>query len=172
MSDYLIASYATKGSRYVESLNKQSALFGYRHRGYIFDDQGSWAANTKMKWHAIKRAFNSGADRVVWVDSDCSINPPDSWPDVEFDVGIIDNVHPDHKNRISAGFILFRNTDKCDLFLQEWDKNCRSSTTDHNALTKTIVENVHSAKIENVSWWLEGRHTINALLPDRGEFEG
>ena len=168
--EYLIASFATAGSRYVECIERQAAMWGERYHGFIFDDAGSWGDNCKLKPRAIRKALDR-CHRVLWVDSDCTIDPPELWPDRQFDVGYIDNIHPHHHNRISAGFILFEQTSGTERFLDRWQVNQMRYNTDHGALVEAIKKRGRT-RCENVSYWLSGRHCINTLAPERGAYAG
>ena len=169
MADYIITSYATEGSRYVECVFKQRRLYGKKYIGHIFKSAGRWAENTKLKPAAIRSAFGS-SNIVLWLDSDCEIDPPSSAPDGCWDIGIIDNCHPLHKLRVSAGFILFRNTEKTQAFLDEWDRLNGLHKKDHPAFVEALMTT--DAKVENVTEWLKGRHKINSLAKERGEYAG
>lgn len=171
MTDYKIVSYATEGSIYETCIAQQSALYGSRYIGLAYPDQGSWAANTKLKPWAIREALGD-CDTVLWIDADCIIDAPHNAPAGAWDVGVIENRHPLHKNRISSGFILFRNTRESRAFLDHWDACAQHTRVDHTALTTTIKRMQGKVKIANVTKWLDGRHTINALLPERGEYAG
>lgn len=171
MSDYKIVSYATEGSIYEGCIERQRKMYGGRYIGMVYPDQGSWAANTKLKPWAIREALED-ADTVLWLDADCIIDAPHNAPSGSWDVGVIENRHPGHVNKISAGFILFRNSRESRLFLDYWDTHAKHTQVDHTALTMTIRRMANKVKIANVTKWLDGRHTINALLPERGVYAG
>lgn len=168
--EYLIISYATAGSAYEQCIQRQHEQHGKRFRGFVFHDQGSWAKNTKLKVKAIREGLKQ-ADCVLWIDADCTVDPPGDLPAGDWDIGIVDNIHPTHKNRISAGFILFRNTPATHRMLDHWEMRQQYTATDHGALTMALKES-RRATIINISDWLEGRHSINELLPERGAYVG
>ena len=164
--EYLIVSAATEGSRYVSCLDRQAARYGDMFHGSIVKDQGSWEDNTKIKPDVILAGLDR-ADNVLWIDSDCTIDPPDAFPSDQFDVGIIDNIVATHKCRMSAAFLLFRNTDGARRFLHRWKENNKQFKKDHPALKHTISELDGDVWIANVTPWLAGRHRINDLAPER-----
>jgi hypothetical protein len=129
-------------------------------------DRGSWGENTKLKVDAVLNAFNY-CPNVLWIDSDCEITPPDNVPPGDFDLGFVDNLHPTHKIKISAGFIFFRDTKNTRDFLNLWHHYNKNEPKDHPALLKAI-RRAKFLKIENVTKWL-GPHKINSLAKDRGE---
>lgn len=160
---YLIVSFATEGSEYVECCKKQAELYQHGYMALEVPCRGAWDKNTKIKPEVIYTALRSH-EWVLWVDSDCTIVPPDELPEGTFDVGIVDNIHPEHAAKISAAFILFRSTRKTMEFMRMWLKRCQYSRRDHAPLLYALSKNI--AKVENISGWLEGKHAINNLLPE------
>ena len=167
---YVIVSAATKDSRYVECLEEQRRRHGSRFVGLVVRDRGSWGENTKIKPEALRTVFAQGAEVALWVDADCEVEAPYYLPEGSWDVGVIDNIHPAHVNRISAGFILFRNTGATDRFLRVWEQNMRHTKTDHSPLMRAISKSpVIGVEVKNVTDWLRGKHAINVYAPERGE---
>lgn len=165
--DYLICSAATEGSRYVECIERQRVIFGHRYLGLILPDRGSWAENTKIKTDAIREAFKHH-DRVLWIDSDCIIDPPDDAPEGNWDVCTMYNFHPAHKIKVSAGFIMFRNNVRTRRFLSRWDVENARVDKDHPGFTRAIKRSQGGVIFGDMTEWLKGRHQINALAPERG----
>lgn len=166
MSEYLIVSAATEGSRYVLCLDRQREIHGDKFYGIVVPDRGKWAENTKIKPDAVLAAFEK-SPCVMWLDSDCTINAPAEFPPGEFDIGIIDNIVASHRCRMSAAFILFRDTPMTRLFLNKWKENNQRFSKDHPALKHTIDELRETVKVADVSYWLKGRHSVNDLAPER-----
>lgn len=167
--DYVIVSAATEGSRYVECLEAQRAHYpDHLFVGVILPDQGSWEENTKIKPVAIREAFDV-CSVVLWVDADCLVEPPSELPPGDWDICTLYNVHPHHKLKTSAGFILLRDTANTRRFLDHWDRLNVSFKKDHPAMIRALRCNL---KVADMSAWLGGRHTINAFAPERGVFAG
>lgn len=165
----IICTAATRNSPYEPLLEKQRAHYGNKIVTTILPET-SWSEGTKIKPRCIMEAFN--VDPIVlWVDADCHLDLPSKAPEGSWDVCIFDNIHPKHINKISAAFILFRNTVKARRFLKRWERNNKYSHKDHPAFIKTIREMQNTVKIQNKTDWLKGRHTINALLPERGLYK-
>jgi hypothetical protein len=170
-SYYLICSAATEGSIYVDCLEQQKKHFkGFNYKSFVLPDRGSWEENTKLKPQAIRKAFEH-ADNVLWVDSDCLLDPPDNKPEV-VDVGIFDNIHPEHKCRVSASYIFFRNTKNTQDFLSKWERYNKYYSKDHPAFMKVLKRADRCWKIKNITPWLEGRQHFNVLAKARGHYEG
>jgi len=172
--NYLIISAATVGSAYVNCLEKQRAYFqdlGLNYMGFVLDDRGSWNENTKLKPEAIRKAFKH-CQIVLWVDSDCSVNTPPEVFEGEWDIATTNNIHPLHKCRISAGFILFRKTEKTLKFLELWDELNKKHKKDHPALIQALNHSKSWLNVGDMSAWLKGKHTINKFLRGRGMYEG
>jgi hypothetical protein len=165
--EYLICSAATEGSRYVECIERQRIIFGHRYLGLILPDRGSWEENTKLKPEAIREAFKH-SDVVLWIDSDCLIDPPDSAPDGNWDVCTMYNFHPGHKIKVSAGFIMFRNNARTRRFLARWDVENMRVKKDHPGFTRALNRMPDGLIVSDMTDWLKGRHQINALAPERG----
>jgi len=164
---YLIVSFATEGSEYVACCEKQAELFQHGYRAYLLPSKGAWDKNTKLKPQVIYTALRS-AEWVLWIDADCTINPPDNLPSGTFDIGVIDNIHPEHAAAISAGFILFRRSRQTFDFMRAWLRRCQYSRRDHGAFLYALSKKL--AKVENITPWLEGRHAINNLLPESADW--
>jgi hypothetical protein len=160
---YQIVSFATAGSEYVDCCYQQAELYKHSYTAYILPSMGDWEKNTKLKPRVIRHALMLH-QYVLWVDADCEIEPPDNLPDTQFDLGVIDNIHPEHAARISAGFILFNRTANTKMFMQCWLSRCNYSKRDHAAFMYAI--GLNHAKIANITPWLEGKHAINNLLPE------
>ncbi len=164
--DYLIVSAATKGSKYVACLHNKTYP---RYLPIIYPSRGAWGANTKIKPDAVRDAFRRSSV-VLWVDADCDLDAPESAPEGDWDICTTNNAHPDHKLRVSAAFILFRNTDKTRAFLCLWDRLNKTEKKDHPAFIKAL--GASDAKVADMTDWLKGRHTINALAEWRGKHAG
>jgi hypothetical protein len=160
---YQIVSFATIGSEYVECCHKQARLFKHGYTAYLLPSSGNWERNTKLKPNVIRAALTKHR-YVLWVDADCEIDPPDDLPATQFDVGVIDNVHPQHEARTSAGFILFKRTAPTYSFIRNWMQRCNYSKRDHSAFMYAL--SLNQARIENITQWLKGKHAINNLLPE------
>jgi hypothetical protein len=94
---------------------------------------------------------------------------PDDPPGGDCDLWTLRNIHPGHNNRVSAGFILFRNTDGARGFLNLWRSKNRFAEKDHPALTQALKAT--DAKVGDMTGWLK-RHEINRYMPDRGLYAG
>lgn len=162
---YLIVSAATEGSRYVDCLQEQRQMFGARYLGLVVPDRGDWASNTKIKPDAIREGFNH-ARMVMWVDADCLFAPPDEPPPGNYDIWTAKNICTDHRNRISAAFIMFRNNVRTKAFLRHWERANNRHSKDHPALTRTIQQLRNRVSIGDMTDWL-GYHEINTLAPER-----
>jgi hypothetical protein len=165
--EYLIISASTEGSRYVECLDRQREIHGDRFAGFVMPDRGSWAENTKLKPDAFRLGF-ALHQVCLWVDADCAVNPPDDLPPGEWDVAVTQNIHPNHKCRISAGFILIRNSDRSQRFLDLWERENQQHKKDHPALMRVLRRNSTGFKVLDMTKWLKNRHTINAYATERG----
>jgi hypothetical protein len=174
--NYLITSAATKNSEYVDYLQKQRDYFeskGALYYGMVLEDRGEWRENTKIKPEAILNAFKINLfSMVLWIDSDCIIDPPEEAPLGDWDIGTLKNIHPKHKCKISAGFILFKNTPNTIKFLEKWEQLNKKHVKDHPALMEALGASQSWLKTVDISNWLEGRHTINALAVHRGAHNG
>lgn len=170
--DYVILSAATRGSRYEQCIYKQRKLFkDHRYLGLIVESRGKWAENTKIKPEAVRRGFDE-CPVVLWIDSDCTIDPPDTAPAGDWDICTIRNIHPRHKIKISAGFIMFRDTQPTRNFLDAWDKHNKTAKKDHPAMIHALHDMRGLLHVSDMTPWLAGRHSINALAPERGVFAG
>lgn len=172
--DYLICSAATEGSSYVDCLIKQRDIFEKKQMlyfGQVLKDRGSWSENTKIKPEAIRKAFKI-SDVVLWIDSDCLIDTPKEVFKGNWDIATTENIHPKHKCRISAGFILFRNTHSTKRFLDQWDRLNKRHKKDHPALMESLKLCSPWLKIGDMSEWIKNKHTINELKQERGKYEG
>lgn len=163
---YLVVSAATAGSRYVACLDKQSARLGDRFHGVRLPEVKSWADGTKIKPTAIRQAFKL-SPVVLWVDADCAVNPPADIPVGAWDIGTTYNFHPTHKLKISAGFILFRDTPATRRFLDDWDVCNQRHKKDHPAMMQALKQ-CRVIKVADITGWLRGRCIINDLAQDRG----
>lgn len=164
---YIVVSAATAGSRYVACLDKQSARLGDRFYGVQLPPAQSWEEGTKVKPTAVREAFKV-SPVVLWVDADCTLSPPDTLPVGNWDIGTTYNYHPTHKLKISAGFILLRDTANTRRFLDVWDVLNGRHCKDHPALVQAIRQCKSRLKVADITGWLRGRCIINDLSPDRG----
>jgi len=130
-----------------------------------------WATGTKIKPGVILEHLHM-ADALLWVDADCSVELPETAPNMDFDIGVFDNIITRHKNKISAAFILFRNNENARHFLKKWQQNNLKRRLDHPALIATINQTQETCKIVNLSDWLKGRCIVNAHLPNRTQAAG
>ena len=162
----LIVTAATKGSRYEDCLKIQKETYGDGILTVEFPRM-SWEKGTKIKPEAIRKAFKK-SDVVFWMDSDCWVDLPDELPEGDWDICTTENIHPKHFHRISAGFILLRNTKAVRNFLSEWDNINKRYNKDHPALIKALQRNQRYLKMSDMTEWLKGRHKINVLSPERG----
>jgi len=160
---YQIVTFATEGSEYVDCCYRQAELFQHSYTAYLMKSRGAWDKNTKLKPELLS-VITQRAEWTLWVDADCWLDPPDHLPDGNFDVGIIDNIHPEHKARISACFILFHRTRGTVRLIRDWLRRCNYSSRDHAALLYAL--SLKQADVENITPWLEGRHSYNSLLPE------
>jgi hypothetical protein len=156
---------ATKNSDYEHCLQFHPDL------KVLYPQANNWSAGTKIKPSVILNHLHM-ADALLWVDADCSVTLPEMPPDVDFDIGVFDNIVTKHKNRISAAFILFRNNENARHFLRKWQQNNLMHRKDHPALTVTINQTKETYNIVNLSNWLQGCCVVNAYLPNRGEVIG
>jgi len=162
----IIVTAATKYSVYEACLEQQKAIYGDKIVTYTFPRM-SWERGTKIKPAAIRQAFRK-SDVVLWMDSDCWVDLPDDLPEGDWDICTIENIHPKHFHKISAAFILFRNTKRTRKFLDDWDKLNKRYPKDHPALIKALERNYRYVNVGDMTEWLKGRHKVNVLLPDRG----
>lgn len=170
--DYVIVSAATQGSRYAGCISVQREIYhNHRYIGLVVDDRGSWDENTKIKPDAVRLAleFSSVA---LWIDSDCTIDPPIELPSGDWDICTMRNIHPLHKIKTSAGFILFRDTGRTRQFLDCWDQVNKSFKKDHPGMIRALRKMSGKLKVADMSEWLKGRHHINSLATDRGAYSG
>jgi hypothetical protein len=156
---------ATQNSNYEQCLQYHPDI------AILLPEAKSWAEGTKIKPKVILDNLNK-ADALLWVDADCVVDMPEFPIDLDFDVGVFDNIVTKHKNKISAAFILFRNNQKARQFLQRWKYNCRLHKKDHPALTHTIEQTQHRINIVNLSHLLKNCCIVNAYLPERYIIEG
>lgn len=156
---------ATQGSQYVACLPHHKGI------AVIIPEAKNWHEGTKIKPQVILNHLEQ-ADALLWIDADCAVDLPSEPPEGLWDVGIFDNIVPTHKNRISAAFILFRNSQGAQYFLRRWKHNNSLAAKDHPALTKTINQCKNTVRIQNLSQWLKGRCVVNAYLGHRGRIEG
>ena len=156
---------ATKDSEYEQCLQYHTGI------AVLLPPAQTWKLGTKIKPQVILKHLHQ-ADALLWVDADCKVDIPDIPPDDDFDVGIFDNIVDCHKNKISAAFILFRNTTKARVFLKRWQLNNKLHHKYHPALTQTIEQMQSTVRIKNISDWLKNRCIFNAYLPERGIIEG
>lgn len=162
----IICTAATRNSPYESLLKHHRDYYGDKVITMLLPEM-DWNEGTKIKPMSVIEAFKHDSI-VLWMDADCQVNLPDEPPEGAWDICVFDNIHPNHINRISAAFILFRDTLMTRRFLVRWDRNNKHVRKDHPALTRTIREMQNTVKIQNKTDWLKNRHTINALLPERG----
>jgi hypothetical protein len=165
-----IVTAATLGSPYMMCLPLHKQAHGEGVSAYTYPET-TWGEGTKIKPRAIMDALKTHP-LAMWVDADCSVDLPAAPPDGAWDVCLTENAHPEHNNRISAAFILFRRGLGAEMFLKRWDKNNVNFGKDHNALTLTIKQMRHRVRFGDMTEWLKGRHTINAYMPERGVVHG
>lgn len=169
--DYLIVSAATEGSRYVDCLNIQRKLLpAESFLPIIVPDRGSWAENTKLKPDAIREAFKVH-DVVLWIDSDCKIDPPLAAPKGNWNICTAYNFHPRHRLKISAGYLMLRRCDEIMRFLDVWDRLNKQNKKDHPAMMDALAECRSILKMHDMTPWIKGRHVINGLAPERGAYK-
>ena len=169
--EYLIVTAADKGGPYEDCIKEQRKIQGENFLGMIVPSRGSWAENTKIKPDAIRAGFQF-CNVVLWVDADCYVDPPESLPPGDWDICTTKNIHPLHKIKISAGFILLRNTKRTVKFLKLWDLLNSKAKKDHPALIKALKMMRNEAQIDDMTEWIKGRHTINKFNPSRGMHAG
>jgi hypothetical protein len=169
--EYLIVTAADKGGPYEPCIMQQREEHGDNCLALLVPSRGSWHENTKIKPAAIREALEK-SDVVLWIDADCYFNPPDKLPEGNWDVCIFDNIHPKHKLKISAAFLLFRNTYETKKFLQMWELLNKRAKKDHPALMKTIRAMQGRVRIQNKTSWIAGRHTLSKYFPERGVHHG
>lgn len=167
MPDILIVTAATAGSPYEACLDQQKAIYGDQIVTYLYPES-EWAEGTKIKPKAILSALQH-SEIVLWIDADCLVDLPDNEPP-DGDVLTTANIHPHHHNRISAAFLLFRRNHKTESFLRSWAMTNKRHKKDHPALMQTIRRMDNVVRIRDMTEWLKNRHTINALLPERGVY--
>jgi len=163
----LIVTAATANSPYEKCLEKQKAIYGDGIVTFLFPET-TWAEGTKIKPNAIMQALQI-TDTVLWIDADCAVQLPEEDPPAG-DVLTTENIHPNHINRISAAFILFRKHAKTEQFLRSWAMANRRHKKDHSALMQTIRRMDNLTRIRDMTEWLKNRHQINVLLPERGVY--
>jgi len=165
----IICTAATRNSVYEPLLEIQSKFYGDKIHTSLFPKM-RWGEGTKIKPQAIRAALQHD-EYVLWMDSDCRVDLPNSPPEGDYSVCVFDNINPEHINRISAAYILFRRSMGADRFLIQWEKNNQFVKKDHPALTQTILQMQDKIKIVNKTEWLQGRQVLNALLPERGLYK-
>jgi len=101
---------------------------------------GDWARNTGLKPAAILDAWRHlTTDWFLYLDIDILLREAPAAPTGTWDVGVVENRDMSHKNRISAGSLIFRKTAGSLHFLQQWNARCRQRPgKDHDAMAKTI----------------------------------
>lgn len=156
--DYLIVSAATKGSEYVGCLQRLKASTKKRVMTLQFRDRGSWAENTKIKVDALRMALDV-FPVVLWVDADCLLDFPEHLPPGDWDVCVAENCHPRHKVRISAAYLLVRNTLGGQRFLDAWEQANKRHKKDHPAL-RDVIESASGFRVGDMTDWIRGRQPL------------
>lgn len=90
--------------------------------------------NCKWKPHVIEESLQAN-ELILWLDIDCTIEKINYIPE-NFDIGIFTNVPDHYHNKISAGWMWFRNSEGTFRFLEKWKQMLISNKQDHNAFTK------------------------------------
>lgn len=170
---YTIISAATKGSPYVEMLQRLQLLYGahpVKFRGIIFKDLGGWTANTRVKPLSISEGLLRGLT-VLAVDADTLVTPPpEVLPEGDWDIGVLDQFVPGHKNPWCACIIAARPTPLTVTFMMMWMGLCMANPgqQDHGHLTTAIKRmQTEGLKLLQLEDTLRGRVHFNALSPDR-----
>jgi len=94
--------------------------------------------NCKWKPHVIEESLQAN-ELILWLDIDCTIEKINYLPE-DFDIGISTDVPDHYHNKISVGWIWFRNSKRTFRFLKKWKQLLKSSKQDHNAFTKAHKE--------------------------------
>ena len=90
--------------------------------------------NCKWKPHVIEESLQTN-ELILWLDIDCTIKKIHYVPE-DFDIGIFTNVPSHYHNKISVGWMWFRNSKRTFSFLKKWKRLLISSKQDHTAFTK------------------------------------
>lgn len=129
-----------------------------RHGGrpvvVLRDSTGDWACNCGLKPAAILEAMQGVAEGevVVYLDADASIDGAPQIPAGEWEVGLVDNPNPTHKNRITAACLFLRQGAGAREFLLDWAHRCAERPgIDHPKLTRTI-ENAAARMVKATGW--------------------
>lgn len=154
-------TYSKYAKRFINNVN--SLGFSYhveekspwiKRNGERFQNQHH--ANCKWKPYVIENALKE-ANTCLWVDIDCYINKINYIPE-NFDIGYFNNVPDNYKNKISVGWIWFKNTTNTHRFLKSWQSALINSPQDHNAFSKTYQKFKNIINIINVTDSLEILH--------------
>lgn len=115
--------------------------------------------NCKWKPSVIEESLQSN-DLILWLDIDCKIEKINYIP-MDFDIGIFSNVPKHYKNKVSVGWIWFRNTKNTLKFIKEWKLLLKSNKQDHNAFTKAYNILKNEIVFKDVTDSIEVKWNIN-----------
>ena len=134
------------------------------------DSTGEWERNTGLKPAAMIDALGVACpplvawdDRLktqpewlVFTDADAEIHAAPVVPHLDWDIGLVDNPNPHHRNRITAAVVFVRTTDAARRFLWDWAQRCAiSGGVDHPQLTRTIEQSPPGVRMAMATGWME-----------------
>jgi len=128
------------------------------------ESAGNWEDNTGLKPAAIMDAMGvaSEAPWVLFTDADAEILSVPAVPDLKWDIGLVDNPNPHHKNRVTAAAMFVRNTQAAQKFLWAWAQRCAAQGgIDHPKLTRTIEKVPEGVGLRRTERWV--RWVANGL---------
>jgi hypothetical protein len=160
IKDFIVCSFVTKNSKYVETLNKylipslEKLSLPY-HIEYI-DSYGSWIQNTSQKPSIILKCMEQFTDKnILYLDCDSIIKtPPILFNNIsmDYDLGLYYLDVEEKKKEVISGVMFVRNNIVSYDFIKKWKDRCVSGVCwEQRVLGKLLKDeqiNVYELPIE------------------------
>jgi hypothetical protein len=136
---------------------------------------GRWEDNTGLKPGAILEAMAqaTGSEWVLYMDADADLlGRPEVPAGGEWDVGLVGNPNPAHRNRIAAACLFVRQSVGGRKFLEKWQRRCQAAGgIDHPRLTETI-RNSRAVMVSATGWVRWVQNGLSLAKPGYASGEG
>jgi hypothetical protein len=142
--DFIITSYYTVGTPYVDVCNKFLApsvnLLCLLSDIKGVDSRGSWSKNTSYKPEFLKMMMNVHKENIVFVDADAEIKiHPELFSRIPEGYYIAAHIldknawygkeYRQNRYELLSGTLWFRNCDKSRSILETWDDACKATNS-------------------------------------------
>lgn len=152
----MLAFHTPEFARYKGDWLEQADRIGARGEIVEMESTGDWGKNTALKPQAILK-FMSKPDTPEWflyTDIDAKVSSIHDVPATGWDIGIVKNPNPHHRNTIAAAALFVRNSPDALRFISAWFSCCELvGPPDHPRLTHTIQRN-KTARVIHADKWL------------------